>query len=334
MMNAATRERLFRISNALDQPAVRFLVIGLLILVAATPLLILLLTASGKASEKLRKDLWDRYWSWLIFIPMMFGPVLLGAAWVIGGVCILGLACYREFARATGLFRDRLISATVVLGILAITLAVADHWYGFFVAIPPIMMGVMAAVAIVADRPKGYIQRLALGIFAFMLFGLCCGHLGYFANDSNYRPMLLWLISSVGLNDIFAYVVGKSLGRRKLAPQTSPNKTIAGAVGALICTTLFAAVLGHRVFAGTPMDRPANLLLAGMIISLSGQFGDLTLSSIKRDLGIKDWSNAFPGHGGLLDRFNSLLFAAPATFHYVTFTLHNIGITQQSRFLF
>jgi phosphatidate cytidylyltransferase len=295
---------------------------------------ILLLTATGKTSDKLRKDLWQRYWSWLLFIPMMFGPVLLGGAWVIAGVCALALVCYREFARATGLFRERLISAVVVVGILAITAAVADHWYGFFVAIPPIMMGVMAAVAILPDQPKGYIQRLALGIFAFMLFGVCCGHLGYFANDERYRPMLLWLIGSVELNDIFAYITGKSFGRRKLAPNTSPNKTLGGAIGALILTTIFAAFLGHWVFAGTRVDQPVYLVLAGMIVSLSGQFGDLTLSSIKRDLGIKDWSNAFPGHGGLLDRFNSLLFAAPAAFHFLTFLLHNIGSHQQTRFLF
>ena len=155
------------------------------------------------------------------------------------------LACYREFARATGMFRDPLISASPrsSLGILAITAAVLDHWYGLFAALPPIMMGLMAAIAILADQPKGYIQRLALGIFAFMLFGVCCGHLGYFANDPDYRPILLWLISSVELNDIFAYITGKSFGRRKLAPNTSPNKTIGGALGALILTTTFAAAI-------------------------------------------------------------------------------------------
>jgi predicted CDP-diglyceride synthetase/phosphatidate cytidylyltransferase len=80
------------------------------------------------------------------------------------------------------MFRQPAISFLVVLGILAVTFAVADHWYGLFVAITPLLIGIMAAVAIWDDQPKGYIQRVALGAFAFLLFGMCFGHLAYFAN--------------------------------------------------------------------------------------------------------------------------------------------------------
>ena len=318
-MNAITRERLFGVTHALDHPVVRGLVLATAAMLALAPVLILAVTALGKPDAKLRRDLWERYKSWLIFVPLMFVPVLLGAAWVILAVGLLGLACFREFARASGLFREWIISACVVLGILALTFATFDHWYDFFAALVPLTIGVMAAASLLPDRPKGYIQRLALGIFAFVFFGVCLGHLGYFANDSLFRPMLLWLISAVELNDIFAYITGKSLGRRKLAPQTSPNKTLGGALGALLLTTTYAALVGHWVFRGTPLDEPAHLIIMGLLISAAGQFGDLTLSSIKRDLGIKDWANTFPGHGGLLDRFNSLLFAAPALFHYIGF---------------
>jgi phosphatidate cytidylyltransferase len=332
-MDAASRERLFSPMHAFDDPAVRLVIGGLLVILALTPLLILSLTATGKISDKLKKDLWERYWSWLLFIPMMFGPVLLGAGWVIASVALLSIVCYREFARATGLFRETLISVPVVLGILAITASTADHWYGLFVALTPLTIAFMTAVAIIPDRPKGYIQRVGLGIFAFMLFGVCYGHLAYFANDAHFRPMLLWLVSAVELNDIFAYITGKSFGRRKLAPQTSPNKTLGGAIGALILTTVFAAMLGHYAFRGMPIDTPVHLVLLGMLISIAGQLGDLTLSSVKRDLGIKDWSNAFPGHGGLLDRFNSLLFAAPAAFHYIGY-VQGIGLDQPKRLFF
>jgi phosphatidate cytidylyltransferase len=161
---------------------------------------------------------------------------------------------------------------------------------------------------------------------------MCFGHLAYFANDTHFRPILLWLILCVELNDVFAYIVGKTLGRTKLAPNTSPNKTVAGAVGALVLTTILASGLGAIVFAGTAVDTPLRLLLLGLIVSVAGQLGDLTLSSIKRDLGIKDWAATFPGHGGLLDRFNSLLFAAPAVFHYVGY-LRGIGLDQAPRIL-
>jgi phosphatidate cytidylyltransferase len=136
----------------------------------------------------------------------------------------------------------------------------------------------------------------------------------------------------VELNDVFAYIVGKSLGRRKLCPNTSPNKTIGGALGALVLTTFLAALLAHYIFAGTPLDQWMWLLLLGLIVSLAGQLGDLMLSSIKRDLGIKDMGALIPGHGGLLDRFDSLLLVAPAVFHYVGFFV-GFGLDQPKRII-
>jgi len=329
-MNSVTKARLFDATSAFDHPVVRGFAIALAIVLVITPVIFLVLAAAGKLQPNLKKDLWDRYWSWLIFIPMMVLPVLLGAAWVIIGVGALGLACYNEFARATGMFRQRIISACVVLGIIAVTLATFDNWYGLFAALAPLTMGVMAAATLLSDQPKGYIQRLALGVLAFMLFGVCLGHLGFLANDANYRAMILWIIACVELNDIFAYICGKSFGHRKLAPNTSPNKTLGGALGALVLTTTLAAILGHYVFLGTRVDQPVHLIVLGIIMSAAGQFGDLTLSSIKRDLGIKDWAHTFPGHGGLLDRFNSLLLVAPAVFHYVGY-LKGIGWGEPTR---
>jgi phosphatidate cytidylyltransferase len=318
--------------HALDAPFVRGFIIGLIILLVAVPLCIWLFEGTGKITPERRAELWARYRSWLIFIPLMIGPILLGGGWTILAICLMSIVCYREFARATGMFRQPDISALVVIGILAITFAVADHWYGFFVALTPLTICIIAAVAICRDEPTGYIQRVALGIFAFLLFGVCFGHLGYFSNDSNFRSILLWLITCVEMNDVFAYIVGKTMGCKKLAPNTSPNKTIAGALGALILTTTLAATLGHFAFSGTRMDDPGRLILAGLILSLSGQLGDLTLSSIKRDLGIKDWAATFPGHGGLLDRFNSLLFAAPAVFHFIGY-VQGLGLNQPPRII-
>jgi len=80
------------------------------------------------------------------------------------------------------------------------------------------------------------------------------------------------------------------------------------------------------------VDTPVRLILLGLILSVSGQLGDLTLSSIKRDLGIKDWAATFPGHGGLLDRFNSLIFASPAVFHLVGY-FQGIGLDQTPRII-
>jgi phosphatidate cytidylyltransferase len=258
--------------------------------------------------------------------------VLLGAAWMIGAVFVLSILCYREYARATGLFREKVISLMVVVGIFAETFAVADHWYNFFVALFPLAVGSIAIVGIFPDRPKGYLQRVALGVLGFALFGSALGHLGYMANETKYRPIVLLVLLTVEANDVFAYISGKTFGRRKLAPNTSPNKTVGGALGALVLTTAVVAGLGHFVFEGTRMDTPWWLVLLGVIISVVGQLGDLMLSSIKRDIGIKDTGVIIPGHGGMLDRFDSLILVAPAVFHFVGFFL-GFGLDEPARIL-
>jgi phosphatidate cytidylyltransferase len=290
--------------------------IGILLLAAAV---IGALTVTGRASPALRRELWLRLASWAVLLPLIMAPILLGREWVIAAVTLLGLACLREYDRATGLFREHWLVAVVVAGILAVNFAALDHWYGFFVALWPLTVTVIAVASIPLDRPSGYIQRTALAIFAYMLFGAGLAHLGYMANDPNYRPLLLLLVLAVGLNDVAAFTSGKLIGGRKLLPATSPNKTLSGALGALVCTTLLVAYVAGLIFEGTPMDSTWKLLALGALVSIGGQAGDLMLSSIKRDIGIKDMGVLLPGHGGILDRFNSLLLVAPATFHLIQF---------------
>jgi phosphatidate cytidylyltransferase len=304
---------------AFGHPVTRGLIgatIGILVLAAAV---IGALSATGRASPALRRELWLRLGSWAVLLPLIMAPILAGRVFTIAAVTLLGLACLREYDRATGLFREYLLVAVVAIGILAANFAALDHWYGFFVALWPLTVTIIAVASIPLDRPAGYIQRTALAIFAYMLFGAGLAHLGYMANDPNYRPLLLLLVLAVGLNDVAAFTSGKLIGGAKLLPATSPNKTISGALGALVCTTLLVAYVAGLIFEGTPMDSPWKLVLLGALVSIGGQAGDLMLSSIKRDIGIKDMGVLLPGHGGILDRFNSLLLVAPATFHLIQF---------------
>lgn len=323
-----THERLFGYRHAFDHPVTLWLTAG----IGGALVLAMLAITVIPAGPELRRELWKRTLSWAVIAPLLVGPILLGAAPAIGVVSIVCLWCYAEYARATGLFREKLTSFVVVVAILTVLFTVADHWYGFFLALAPLSVGVIAATAILVDEPKGYVQRVALGVLGFMFFGCGLGHLGYVANDWNYRPMMLMLLTTVQMNDIFAFCVGKLFGRRKLAPNTSPNKTVAGSLGALVLTAALTAVLGHYVFLGTPMDRPARLIVLGVLVSIVGQLGDLTLSSIKRDIGIKDMAATIPGHGGVLDRFNSVLFVAPTFFHFVHF-YNGIGLDQPVRII-
>ena len=300
-------------------PVAFWIAAGIAAALALTPLIFLALQATGKLSPELRADLWTRYKSWLVIAPLMVVPLLLGRLFAILGVAVLGAMCYREFARVIGLFRHRAVSGIVSLGGVLITFAIADQWYGFFNALTSLLVCAIVIVALLADNPKGYIQRVALGIFCFLLFGVCLGHFSYLANDPLGAPLQLAIVLCVELNDIFAYCTGKAFGRRKLSPQTSPKKTIGGALGALVLTTALFATLAHFIFAGGALDRPVHLIALGVLLSLTGQCGDLVMSSIKRDLGIKDMAATIPGHGGLLDRFDSLLFVGPALFHYIRY---------------
>jgi phosphatidate cytidylyltransferase len=319
-------------STAFAHPVTAWIVAATALVLAGAAGAIGVLSVTGRARPEFRRELWLRFGSWCVLLPLMMGPVLVGRVATIALVTVLGLLCYREYARATGLFREHLLSAFVVIGIVAVNFAALDHWYGFFVALWTLSVSVLAVVTIPLDRPAGYIQRVGLAVLGFMLFGAGFAHLGYMANDANYRPIVLLLMTAVALNDCAAFTCGKLIGGPKLLPATSPNKTISGAVGAVCITATVVALLAGAIYGGTPMDRWYWLALLGVLVSVAGQMGDLMLSSIKRDIGIKDMGAVLPGHGGILDRFNSLLLVAPAVFHFIGYFV-GFGLDQPTRLI-
>ena len=329
-MSAATWQRLFDLRRAWDEPAAvlisSLLALGLLL----SPLVILGLDRAVKLESTLREDLWRRYRSWLFLIPLLVVPIMLGACWAIVSVCLLSILCFREFARTTGFFREKLMNLLVILGIFGLGFACFDHWYRLFVALTPMVIVVIAAVSTSLDRPRGYIQRVALASLSFLLFGTCLGHMGYLANDTHYRSLMLLLIFSIHVNDVCVFIVGQCAGGPKLAPETSPNKTVAGSMAAIVLTTIVVFAVGAVVFPEGRMHSPWLRLLLGVVISIAGQMGDLTISAIKRDVGLKAAGSWIPGAGGVLERANSLLLAAPALFHYVNYA-QTIGADQTAR---
>ncbi len=325
-------ERLFDFSHALDDrvTVVTLLIIGSVLLFV--PMLALLLRMSRLITSALSRELWVRTASWAVIVVLVVGPILLGAFWAILVIFALAVGGYIEYARITGLFRQRSVSWAVLIGITMVFFAVLDHWYGMFVAMIPLGVVAIAAIALIGDDPRGYVQRVALGILGYLLFAGCLGHLAYFGNSTYFRPLLLLVLTATALNDVFAYACGKLFGRRKLCPNTSPNKTVAGAVGALLLTTICVTLLGRPLLDHAPGLTIVHLAFGGMILSLCGQLGDLMLSSIKRDVGIKDTGVIIPGHGGLLDRLDSLLLTAPASFHFVGYFV-GVGLDQQTRLI-
>src|SRR5947209_18344658 len=116
-------------------PVAFWIAAGIAAALAVTPLIFVVLDKAGKLKPALRTDLWTRYKSWLVLAPLMIGPLLAGRVPAILGVAVLSALCYREFARATGLFRQRLVSALVAVGGLLITFSILDNWLGLFDAL-------------------------------------------------------------------------------------------------------------------------------------------------------------------------------------------------------
>ena len=205
-MDAISKQRLFDWHQALAHPVTKGLVACLIGLLIIAFVIIFALRALNRIDAATFQELKARTLTWAWLTPLLILPILAGAAWTMLGILVLSILCYREYARATGLFRHYVISFVVIIGILCLGLASFDHWHGFFVALPALGVILLCAMATVVDQPKGYIQRTALGIFAFLLFGFCLGHLAYMANDRDYRPLLLLLLVAVEMNDIFAYI--------------------------------------------------------------------------------------------------------------------------------
>jgi phosphatidate cytidylyltransferase len=316
---------LFDADRVLDDPVTTSILLAIAMLLALTAPAARLLFALRWIDDRLYEDVMRRWQSWLWLVLLMVIPLLLGQIWVMGTVAVISVLCYGEYARATGLAKEKVIHGVIILAIAAVTFAVMAHEAELFFAAAALSVALIAIVTIAQDRPQGFLQRLGPALLGFLLFGYFLGYLGYIANDRHYRPILLLIVLSVELNDVFAFCIGKGIGGRRLIPNTSPAKTVAGSVGALALTMLLVVGLGRLVFAGTPADRLDYLLILGAMISILGQFGDLLVSAIKRDLGIKDMGSVVPGHGGLLDRFDSLVLVAPAVFHYLSWQLGPLG---------
>ena len=332
-MNENLRHRFFAVGEALNDPITLGAVCIIVGVLVVTRLVIFVLRRAGRISKKPYQDVLLRWRSWLFLSVILFAPVVLGTAWVMAAVCLLSLLCYQEFARATGLFREKVISLAVLFGIGLVTFAVVDNYSRLFFAAAALTVGLIAIITIPQDRPKGYIQRTALGVLGFLLFGYCFGYIGYFANSHLYRRILILLVMGTELNDVFAFCCGKLIGGPKAIPNTSPGKTWAGCLGALVLTTALVAGLGHVIFPGTALDAPLPLLGLGAMVSVLGQLGALMLSSIKRDVHVKETGAAVPGHGGLLDRFDSLVLVPPAVYHYLSLFLGPLGAGQAERIL-
>lgn len=197
------------------------------------------------------------------------------------------------------------------------------EWYGMFIIFIPVYLFLLLPVAMVLNgETQGYLRAAGTLHWGLMSMVFSLSHLAYLlVLPQGEHPgvsgpgLVLFLLLLTELNDVAQYCWGKRLGQHKISPAVSPNKTVEGFVGGVLTTVLLAALLAPWL---TPFT-PGDALLAGALIAVAGFFGDLSLSALKRDLGVKDSGNLLPGHGGILDRVDSLTYTAPLFFHFTRY---------------
>ncbi|OAI53227.1 hypothetical protein AYO44_16160 [Planctomycetaceae bacterium SCGC AG-212-F19] len=305
---------------ALQSPvALFYLALAIALLSAAGLLLAFLRWALCKHVEQA----WQSYRGWLIMVPLIAAAMFVGRETTIfffTGVMLLG---FGEFARATGLDVDRGLTGGVCLGILAAGVAAllpdpsgtAPGWYGLFMVLPVFVTAGLLSIPVLQNRAEGQLRAVSLALLGFVYFGWMGGHVAFLADATYAYAYLGYLLLAVGLNDVAAYLTGKLCGQHALRSNISPKKTWEGALGALAVSLALPWALWFTF----PHFAPEDLLAIGAIVGVGGQLGDLAVSVIKRDLGIKDMGATIPGHGGILDRIDSLIYVAPLFFHYVRF---------------
>ena len=269
--------------------------------------------------------MWETYRSWLIIAPVALAVVFLGRVPTIIGVTLLAIFGFKEFARASGLYRDWWMTGAVYAGIIAVGVAaLMSHprgdesgpgWYGFFVAVPVFAIALILLIPILRNRARGELQRMSLSIVGFVYIGWMFGHLGFLANAINAYGYVCYVVFATEVNDVAAFTFGRLFGRYPLRSEISPKKTWEGALGALAVSMILPWLL-HFSF---PFFGAWQLILTGLIVGIGGQLGDLSISLIKRDIGTKDMAATIPGHGGILDRIDSLIYVAPLFMHMANY---------------
>lgn len=193
-------------------------------------------------------------------------------------------------------------------------------WYGAFIIFIPVVMFLWLPFRLVlTGEMKGNVRSMSILQWSLMLTVFSPSHLAYLLSlpelhgfEAGGRGMLLFLVFLTEINDVLQFVWGKLLGKHKIIPKVSPNKTWEGFLGGFFSTILIGYLLSFL----TPLSELQVIFVSAMV-AFSGFVGDVVVSSIKRDIGIKDTGTAIPGHGGILDRIDSLSYTAPVFFHLV-----------------
>lgn len=268
-------------------------------------------------------ELWLRMRSWWVMAGLFVLAIALGRLATIALLCLVSLLATKEYfsISCTRSCDKPLIYIAYIATILQFLSVWFINFNLFLMLVPIGVFLIMPLWAIMHGETQGFLKAVASLQWGLLATVLMLSHAAYLlvlplANlPAGHAGMLLFLLFLTQFNDVMQYVWGRCLGKTKIVPNISPSKTVAGLVGG-VCTTIF---LSSLLAPYLTLFTTQQALIAGALIGLGGFVGDVVMSAIKRDLGLKNTSNLIPGHGGILDRVDSLIFTAPLFFYFVLF---------------
>ena len=259
----------------------------------------------------------------VITIPILLGLSYLGGIPFLLFVLLIGIGSYYEFAE---MIKNKGDNVNQTIGVLSVAFLIVNVFY--HIAELQLLIFSLVLILFIFElfRNKGSAIRnigsTLLGIFYIGLFSSSVvGIREFYSNSLHYNNGGLIIISifiTLWATDSAAYFLGSAFGKHKLFPRVSPNKSWEGAIAGFIFAIVTMVVLNTILLSFISFT---DALVIGFIIGLFGQIGDLIESLLKRDAGVKDSSNLIPGHGGVLDRFDSLFFSAPLIFLYIVYIM-------------
>ncbi len=292
-----------------------------LILIAAS---VLVRVIERNRSDPAPSELRLRIRSWWWMIGVLSAAVLIGRTAMIVLFAFVSYLALKEYLSITPTRRaDRSVLFWVYLAVPVQYVFVGIDWYGMFIIFVPVYMFLVLPAAMVLNgETKGFQQAAGTLHWGLMTTVFAVSHAAFLlavpppdSAPGTGAGLLVTLLILTEINDVAQYVWGKLFGRYKIIPKVSPNKTWEGFLGGIATTVAMSVLLCLTL---TPIQLPHAVLIGGLI-AVAGFVGDLTISAIKRDLDLKDTGATIPGHGGILDRIDSLTFTAPLFFHVVRY---------------
>ena len=305
-----------------DTQILAAIVIGILV-TASLVGFVLARRSRSEAARATVANLNARIRSWWVMAAIFSATILLGPVFTTVLFAALSFLAMREFITLTRTDRaDHEVLFWAFFVILPIHyLLVGISWYGMFTIFIPVYAFVFIPFRrVLTGETKNFLESTARIQWALLICVYAVSHMPMILRlplrdyEGENAKLLFFFVLTVQLSDVLQYVWGKTCGKHPVAPRVSPHKTWEGTVGGISTATLVSASLWWA----TPFS-PLQAAAMALMICLAGFFGGLVLSAIKRELGAKDWGGSIAGHGGFLDRIDSLCFAAPLFFHITGF---------------